>query len=150
VRLLCLDLATKTGWATDTLSGMQDFSPRRGDSSGMRFIRFHAWLREMLSSVKPELVVYEQPILNQRKSGNAHAAEIAFGMAAILQTECESRGLQYCGINVAELKKFATGKGNAGKEAMHSALLARGVEACGWDDNQVDARWLLIYAKERL
>ena len=43
--ILALDLATKTGWALQDrtgaiASGMQEFSLKRGESKGMRFLRF--------------------------------------------------------------------------------------------------------------
>ncbi len=47
----------------------------------------------------------------------------------------------YVLITPASVKKFATGKGNAGKPDMAVALFKRaGIEAA--DDNQVDAWWL--------
>ena len=49
MKILALDLATKSGWATnvDHQSGVQVFDVRRGESPGMRFLRCRAWLGEM-------------------------------------------------------------------------------------------------------
>ncbi len=50
-------------------------------------------------------------------------------------------GVPYVLITPASVKKYATGKGNAGKPDMAVALFKRaGLEA--GDDNQVDAYWL--------
>ena len=57
MRILALDLATRTGWAWGNVykdgpftphSGVEDFSVRRGESPGMRFLRFDAWLSETM------------------------------------------------------------------------------------------------------
>lgn len=51
------------------------------------------------------------------------------------------RGVPYVEVPPSSLKKYATGKGNAGKPEMAVALYKRsGLELA--DDNQVDAWWL--------
>jgi hypothetical protein len=50
MNILALDAATKTGWATNVharRSGITEFALKRGESSGMRFLRCRAWLNEM-------------------------------------------------------------------------------------------------------
>ena len=50
MKILAIDQATKSGWAVNypaLLSGTQDFSLKRGDSHGMRFLRMRAWLEEI-------------------------------------------------------------------------------------------------------
>ena len=48
MKILALDLATLTGWASSVgrTSGVQVFDVRRGESPGMRFLRCRAWLRD--------------------------------------------------------------------------------------------------------
>ena len=51
--VLALDLATATGWALwdghgVLTHGVQAFPLRRGESPGMRWLRFRRWLRELL------------------------------------------------------------------------------------------------------
>ena len=55
MRILALDLGSKCGWATldtegrfEVESGVQDFSLVRGESPGMRYLRFRAWLAKVL------------------------------------------------------------------------------------------------------
>ena len=142
MRILALDMATKTGWAVNKpeLSGVENFAIKRGESPGMRFLRFHAWLEEMFQKVKPNLVVYEQA---HHRGGAATA--IALGMIAILQKQCAERGVEYMTCHTGTLKKHATGKGNASKSEMMRAYKAKwGHEPM--DDNECDARWLLDWA----
>lgn len=44
MNILALDMATKTGWATNAgrTSGVQTFDVKRGESPGMRFLRCRA------------------------------------------------------------------------------------------------------------
>jgi len=53
VPIIALDLATNTGWATSEprQSGSEKFNLRRGESPGMRFLRFNAWLTDLCSIV---------------------------------------------------------------------------------------------------
>jgi len=64
MNILSLDLATKTGWASNIhgrRSGVIDFALKRGESPGMRFLRCRAWLNEMLKLLgKIDIIVYEQ------------------------------------------------------------------------------------------
>ncbi len=53
IPVLALDMATKTGWALRDRagrfsSGVQEFSLKRGESKGMRFLRFRKWLNDVL------------------------------------------------------------------------------------------------------
>jgi hypothetical protein len=54
-------------------------------------------------------------------------------------------------VDVKTLKKFATGSGNADKEAMRRALYAHHPKMLGHlDDNGVDAAWLWHWANQKL
>jgi Holliday junction resolvasome RuvABC endonuclease subunit len=58
---------------------------------------------------------------------------------------CEDLGIQYRGYSSQEIKKFATGKGNANKAAMIEAAKNK-LDYPGKDDNEADALWLLELA----
>jgi len=136
-------MATKTGWATATVSGVEDFRKKTGDSRGMIYVRFVSWLMEMDEHVSPELIVYERP----HSRGRA-ATELLNGLLAHLQAHCERRGIEYTDCPSTTLKKFATGKGNASKGEMMAAYRKRfGVEPI--DDNECDAVWLHLWAQEQ-
>lgn len=59
-------------------------------------------------------------------------------------TWCEGHGIPYQGVPVGTIKRFATGKGNAPKDAVIAAMRARGFAPA--DDNEADALALLLWA----
>lgn len=154
MNVLALDLATKTGWAIKTdegiESGMQDFSPKRGESSGMRYLMFRRWLQGM---GKVDLIMYEQ---NFRRGG--HASEVAAGFSTRVQEHCAEHVIEYGQVNAMTLKKWATGSGKADKRLMKvRALELRWPErrlAVGMplilDDNEADAICLLFYTVKEI
>ena len=144
MKILALDIATKTGWCTETSSGVWDFNKqKRGDSYGMRLIRFKSSVREILELEKIDIVVYERPA-GMFKSSIIVASE----MIGVLIALCEERQIQYTAYSATEIKKFATGKGNAKKEDMIKAAIALGFNPA--DDNEADAIHLYNLAKKDL
>lgn len=61
MKILALDIATKCGWATATASGTWDFSLKRGESQGMKIVRFVAKVRELIKLENIGIVYYELP-----------------------------------------------------------------------------------------
>ena len=59
--ILSLNIATKTGWATRTSSGVWNLKTNKGESYGMKHIRFKAKLVELIKKEEIGLVVYEKP-----------------------------------------------------------------------------------------
>jgi Holliday junction resolvasome RuvABC endonuclease subunit len=143
MKIIALDSGTKTGWATndgETFSGIQDFSLKRGESPGMRFLMFQSWLKKMIETIKPDMIIYERA--HHRGGG---ATEVGVGLTTIIQTVCAEHKVEHVALHSATLKKHATGKGNSSKDDMMSAGKTK-----GWtfeDDNECDALWLLDYAK---
>lgn len=147
--ILALDLATKTGWAAISPGwgrpehGVQDFSLHRGDSPGMRYVRFRAWLEALAGGLRPGVIVYEQAHMR----GGA-ATEIAIGLATRAQEVAAQIGAEHAAVHTATLKKHATGNGRAGKAEMIAAARTRWhVEPA--DDNAADALCLLSYWLDR-
>ena len=147
-RILALDLGLTTGWAfsdgRSRMSGVQDFSPRRGDSRGMIFRNFRLWLVEMFENLNVSLVVYEKPY--SFRSGQAY--EILYGLSTRVLEECDIRGIDYFALTPSELKRFALGRGRAGKEEMLSAA-RRKFHKPLHNHNEADALFLLKFAEER-
>jgi len=145
MNILSLDLATKTGWATffnhKISSGVQKFELKRGESPGMRFLRFRAWLQEVkeLCPGKIDLIAFEQA----HHRGGA-ATQLAVGMVTDVLAFAADIGAETMPVHTGTLKKFATGKGNAGKEEMKAAARKKGYLPI--DDNEADACLLLEYA----
>lgn len=144
MRILALDFATKTGWAAEGLSGVKVFDVRRGESPGMRFLRFRGWLKDMcLNLVKPEVIAYEQP---HHRGGPA--TEVAYGFLTVIKLDAAEYGIELMPVHSSTLKKWATGKGNAGKGEMVFEAKRRGYNP--QDHNEADACLLYEYAMEDL
>jgi Holliday junction resolvasome RuvABC endonuclease subunit len=149
--VLALDLGTKCGWAIlqhgEIQSAVETFDLRRGESPGMRWLRYTRWLEEM--TVHPvagplvELVVYEAA----HHRGGA-ATEIAAGFATHTQAVCARHGIEHASVHTATLKRFTTSKGNASKTEMLEAVARR------WKrvdtDDEGDALALLHYSLAEL
>lgn len=142
MNLLALDLATRTGWCLrengQLESGIETFDLKRGDSSGMRYVRFRRWLEEV--GARADIIIYEQTV----GGPGSIARELATGFATMVQAYCATRGIEHATVYPSTLKKWTTGRGNAKKPDMLEAVARR------WrrvdDDNEADAVALLHYA----
>ena len=72
------------------------------------------------------------------------AAQVYGGFLAHLTAWCEHERVPYQGVPVGTIKRHATGKGNAGKEAVIAAMTAKGHRPA--DDNEADALAILHWA----
>ncbi len=143
---LALDLGTHTGWALrqqdgSTTSGTEPFSPRRFEGGGMRYLRFKHWLQELRRTAGELHAVYFEEV---RRHAGVDAAHAYGGFLAHLSAWCEHHRIPYQGVPVGTIKKHATGKGNANKDAMVAAMRALGHQPV--DDNEADALALLHWA----
>ena len=144
MRILALDLATMTGWAHSSgVSGVQAFNPRRGDSPGMRWLEFKAWLNRVLDLEPADVLVYEQA----HHRGGA-ATHLAHSMISVVEQVAAERGLEVTSRHSNTIKKHALGNGRGGKPEMLAAAKARGWNPS--DDNEADALWLLDLVKLEL
>ncbi len=125
-------------------SGVQKFFIDRGESAGMRFIRFNAWVEDMISKTQPQLIIYEQA---HHRGG--HATDLLVGMATRVQEACARHGIECAAVHSSTLKKWATGKGNAEKCEMikRAEALFPGMKIMG--DDHADALLILRYAQEK-
>ena len=146
--IFALDLGTTTGWALgppdgSIVSGTAGFRGGRYEGGGMRFLRFRNWLDAFeVPGTTPDLVVFEEV----RRHLGTDAAHVYGGLLATLAAWCESRIIPYQGVPVGAVKKHATGKGNASKQAVIDAMRARGHAPA--DDNEADALAIFHYARE--
>lgn len=145
--ILALDAATKCGWAIHQngaieASGVWDLSVRRDESGGMRLVRLRAKLDELYRICGVCLVVFEA----SRNLKHGNAIRVAAELQGVIKLWCQDVKLDYRGYSPAEIKKFATGKGNCGKNEMRLAAHKRWPEAHGyvedWIPDEADARWL--------
>ncbi len=146
MNILAIDCGLRTGWALirDGVveSGVQEFGLKRGESPGMRFLRFNAWLREIFDLGEPDLVVFEQP---HHRGGPA--THLHLGFISRIEEMCAKNGVEYTMVHTATVKKWATGSGRASKEA----VVKKAGELLGRepiDDNEADAVAILYWARE--
>ena len=81
-----------------------------------------------------------------RRHAGTDAAHVYGGLMPSLTSWGELRGVPYQGVPVGTIKRHATGKGNAPKQAMMDAARARGYSPA--DDNEADAIAILHWAIE--
>jgi Holliday junction resolvasome RuvABC endonuclease subunit len=142
LRILSIDPATHCGFAISrSVYGVWDLTPKRDESIGMRLVRFRNKLVELINLENINLVVFERPG-GQYKSSIIVQSEIQ-GQIKII---CEDNHVEYRAYSSAEIKKYATGKGNVGKPAMIEAANKK-LGYIGNNDNEADALWLLELAK---
>ena len=141
MNILALDIATKTGWKTKTTSGTWDLKPNRGESEGMRVVRFKSKVKELVDIEGITLIAYERP-------AGMHKASImvASEMVGVLKDLCIEMNINLACYSAQQIKKFATGKGNAGKPEMIEAAKKLGYSPV--DDNEADAIHLYHLAQK--
>lgn len=142
---LAIDPGTKCGWAI-CVDGVYtaetwNLAGRKSDGAGMRYMR----LRKSLERIFGEFEIFEVAYEEVRRHLGTDAAHVYGGIIAILTTWCEEKRIPYLGVPVGTIKKFATGKGNANKDAMVEAARREFVHVSVDDDNQADALWILRY-----
>ncbi|MFZ9585394.1 MAG: crossover junction endodeoxyribonuclease RuvC [Pseudohongiellaceae bacterium] len=144
--ILALDLGTTTGWALRTpdgaiTSGTQSFRPQRFEGGGMRFLRFKRWLTELKAHADGIDSLHFEEVRRHVSTDAAHAYG---GFLATLTSWCEHHQIPYQGVPVGTIKKHATGKGNASKNEMITAM--RRLGHVPTDDNEADALAILYWA----
>ncbi len=112
----------------------------------MRYVRFREWLAGVARAAGENgisRVVFEEV----RRHAGTDAAHVYGGYLGVLLAWGEETGIPCEGVPVGEIKKFATGRGNADKDAMVDAARRRGFAPI--DDNEADALWLLLLAIQK-
>lgn len=174
--ILGLDLGTSTGYTFSHFDkdsnpvgaifpwhmGQWDLSAGPYDSGAIRFVR----LRQFLSTLKPDMVFYEDVKNNPPKISSftpaaaiarvATASELIGAFRATVCTWAEEFGIPCTGFGIGTIKKRATGKGNANKEDVIAAcnemfgatLEAEGYESSGVD-NIADSSFVLLLGLEQ-
>lgn len=79
--------------------------------------------------------------------GRPNKAHDIGGIGWIIRVALHEAGIKYVEIPPTVLKRYATGKGNAGKPDMLAAAIRR-LDYLGSDDNEADAMWLHALAMD--
>ncbi|WP_342049899.1 MULTISPECIES: polynucleotidyl transferase [unclassified Cupriavidus] len=152
--ILALDLGTQLGWALGLRdgklrSGTESFAARRNEGPGQRWLKFQAWLGQQYTSAGELQAIYYELVMahGNRDNPNTLAAHVYGGFEAFLQAFADRNRIKLIGVGVGTIKKSATGKGNAKKEAVIAAMRSRGHRV--QDDNHADALALLEYARQQ-
>ena len=146
--LLALDLGTTTGWAlhgADGLisSGTVSFRPGRFDGGGMRYLRFSNWLGELERLSGPIAAIWFEEVRAHRGVDTSH---VYGGLMATLTAWAELRGIPYQGVPVGTWKRCVCGKGNASKEDVVAAMVAKGFAPTNYDEADALAilHWVIV------
>lgn len=156
MKILGLDLSTTaTGWCalyTDESHidvGTKGFpTPKKGrrtipdEHPGKQFGHFTVWIYDILYRKQIDIIAYEEP------AGHFKSMNALLGLRGIMYAAACAFAVPVYTIYPSQLKKWATGKGNADKSTMRKAL----EERLFWvsDDNQVDAIWLAYWCESML
>lgn len=138
-KVLGLDLSLRrTGWACGPMTGV--IIP--GKLDGMQRLKF---VRSAVLRMTPgiTMVAVEGYSFGSRDS-HAHALGELGGVVRLALSELQ---LPYADIPPTCVKKFATGKGNAPKDAVFGEAIRR-LGYKGADNNEADALWLHAMAME--
>jgi Holliday junction resolvasome RuvABC endonuclease subunit len=145
MKILAIDPASILGWAlSNTEYGIWDLKTRKDESMGMKLIRLKSKLNEIHKLEDLDLIVYERAA-GRHTNSIIHQAKLI----GIIEKWCEENSIEYKAYSATEIKKFATGKGNAGKPAMVKAAQDK-LGYDGEDDNIADALWILNLCKSDL
>jgi crossover junction endodeoxyribonuclease RuvC len=146
MRLLSLDLATKSGFCVGNTPDVERFGthvlPSSGEDVGKFLSSFDKWLREFLFAERVTFVCFEAPVLPRRTT--VATVRKLMAIAGLTEMICAQIGLSCREANLSTVKKFWTGDGRADKAAMMKMARVYGFEPA--DDNQADALALFHYA----
>jgi len=150
MKILAIDPGTSTGFAFSdsgrVLSGSANFQPKRGESGGMRLLRFHAWLDEILTSLRPDLVVYEMAH-NRGGAATAVLNQITGKILELVEIHRQKgRVIEIANYHSAHIKKTVLGFAGKGatKELMVTKIKSMFPGQDIQDDDQGDALALLV------
>lgn len=148
--ILALDLGTATGFALAGpgvfVSGEWKLKERRNQSSEYRYINLRNNLDTLFAAQPFDQIWYEA--VHGHKG--VDAAHWWGGFRATVQMWCADRGIPFNSAGVGQIKKHATGKGNASKDEMIAAARAYGYNVPDNGDNEADAISLARLALDQM
>lgn len=142
MNILTLDLslvATGWAWSMDSLASYGLITAKGLD--GIQRIA-HIAMRIATDARHADVVVLEGPSLHSQGRGTCDR----WALRGVVLHELYLAGKPFVEIPPSSLKQFATGKGNANKDAMIAAAI-RSFGFEGSDNNEADA-WLLLAMAE--
>ncbi|MDF3606532.1 hypothetical protein PE067_10510 [Paracoccus sp. DMF-8] len=153
--ILCLDLATTTGWA----SGVPGERPvshkvrfgKTGADDGEVIGKLMQWLGDYITSTDFGMVVFEAPV-GPGMAGRTNFKTMArlVGMCKAVEAVCYLHNVPVYQASAATIRKevLGTGRPENPKAAVMAEMRARGFDPA--DDNEADALALYFYASALL
>lgn len=139
MKLIALDIANTTGFATPDCSGSIRLTAKTD-----KYSYFRHFLWELYSAYEFDTIAVE------RVAGMHKEAIISMAkLHGIVEKFAEEKGVEVVSFSAKSIKKFFTGNGNAGKNAMIEEFKKRFNEP-PVDDNEADARALYLLAEKEL
>lgn len=147
MKILCLDLSSHTGWAVAEPDGELRFGtkhlPLGGDEIGPFALAFDLWLRDMIALEKPQMIVFEAPIVRAGKTSIVTARKL-LGLAYHVELICRDLSIACREANLMTVKAFFAGSGRASKDDMIASAHRYGFRV--QDDNAADAVGCWVYS----
>jgi hypothetical protein len=155
MRILALDIATRTGWAVGAVGqrapmfGSIRFG-KPGASHDAIFANALKWASANFKTWRPDRIMFEAPLptIFHRGTTNISTTRILFGLPAIMQAVAYLRGVYDVRDAAAkDVRIFFLGN-NLRRDAAKAATIKR-CRMLGWDvedDNAADACALWLYA----
>lgn len=141
--VLALDIGTNMGWACQLADGRIQsggFTLPKGKRQGERLHAFRVWLVDQLTRLGGiDTIVWEHAFAQPGMANEVHHNLVG----VLLDFAERNRITDYHSVDVKALKSFATGNGNADKDAMVGAANALGFRPRTHDE--ADALHLLRY-----
>lgn len=145
MKILAIDPATTCGWSYlengKFTAGVWFLGNNRKLHQGHLFVSMHARLRvHAVINGNPDEVVYERPGILQ-----GEAKKVLPGLQAIIEFWAIQNAVTIHAYSSGEIKKHATGNGNADKEMMVAAAKEKWPNIEIETHDQADAMHLLSY-----
>jgi len=155
---LCIDIGTKTGYATllegqpitsgtEFLASELELQAQRENgeerTGDIRFKRLHAFIYKTIKQHDIQRIVFEDVIF----ATSQIQAQLWASLRAIIWNAGITNNVEVQCVPVGTLKIFGAGTGKADKQQMSESLQIKHPEA--WkataDDNEIDAVWIAFY-----
>lgn len=140
MRIVTFDLSlTRPAVCCD---GQTDVCDTAGLTGHQRLQHILEWVIDWTTLEGDLLVAIESPFINPRLGQTG--MKLA-GLGTLVRHSLWRRGIGWVDISPSTLKKLATGKGNASKDAVQDAAYRRGHQMyLGTSNDEADAWWLWV------
>lgn len=146
MRILALDLATRSGWACGDAGETPQHGtftlPSTGDDVGRFLFEFMRWLKGLIATHEPREIVFEAPILPRET--NIATLRKLYSLAGVTEVMALDAGIPCSEISAGEVRRAFLGQHyprKAQRDEIKRAVIA-GCRMHGWnprDDNDADA-----------